>query len=577
MGAMKGAEYVQATRNRGSCAFPDGLITALPSAERQAVSRPDDPMKKELIIFGAVVVLCLGVTAFALMKPKAKPKTDTGYSSSYTSSDSLGSSSTSDFSSSTSSTSPGSLGASDSLSSTSSLYPPTTELNPNKPFDTTSTGVGTTSTSNPFPGSSTSSFPSGSTTSSFPGSSTTSTGSGLGSAGSTTSGTGLGSSSGFGPSTSLLDPVPAVSEAKTHTVKKGEILGDISRTYYGSSKHWRKIAEANNIKAEGLQEGMKLTIPALDVAPVSATDTGTADAGTYVVKKGDSYYKIAKKELGDASRYKELERLNGVAAEDLREGQKIKLPAKSSTSSDAGVVPGPEAAIGGRTHTVASGEYLSDISKKYYGSTKHWKEIVAANPGVTPERLKVGQKLVIPELAGKATTSAVGGADVVASADEWIVKKGDTFEVIAAKTLGDKNKWKKIQEVNPGVDSSNLKIGQKIKLPAGAIGNEPAAIPSPLAPSSSFPTTPSSTVPGPASTFPSSSTTPAPKPGLPGPATTDPWAPLPSATDTGTSTAPSTGTTTGTTGTSVPYSDPWKDFSTPAPSTTTGTGAGTTP
>ena len=84
--------------NRGSCSFPNGLITALPSAERQAVSRPDDPMKKEILIFGAVVVLCLGVTAFALMKPKPKPtKTDHSSSSSFASTDTPGSSSSTDF------------------------------------------------------------------------------------------------------------------------------------------------------------------------------------------------------------------------------------------------------------------------------------------------------------------------------------------------------------------------------------------------------------------------------------------------------------------------------------------------
>lgn len=565
--------------NRGSCAFPDGLITALPSAERQAVSRPDDHMKKEILIFGAVVVLCLGVTAFALMKPKAKPiKTDLSSSSSFASTDTPGSSSSTDFPSSSSSTSPGSLGTSDSFSSTSSLYPPTADLNPNKPFDATGTGVGhgpgvgSTPAGNPFPGSSSSS--------SFPNTSPSSTGTGLGSAGSTTSGTGLTSGSSLGPAKPLLDPVPTVGETKTHIVKKGEILGDISRKYYGSSKHWRKIADANNIKAEGLKEGMKLTIPPLDVAPVAATGTDTtgADAGTYVVKKGDSYYKIAKKELGDASRYKELEKLNGVAAEDLHEGQKIKLPAKSSTGHDVGTIPmpGPEAATGGRTHTVASGEYLSDISKKYYGSTKHWQEIVAANPGLTPEHLKVGQKLVIPELAGKST--AVGPTvDVAAATDEWIVKKGDTFEVIAAKTLGDKSKWKKIQEVNPGVDSGNLKIGQKIKLPAGAKGSEAVPIPKPIAPLNSFPA-PANTLPGPSNTFPSGAT-PAPKSALPGPAT-DPWAPLPSAPSTGTGSTTTGGTTgTGTNGASaaVPYSDPWKDFSTPTTGTTTGTGTGIKP
>jgi LysM repeat protein len=50
----------------------------------------------------------------------------------------------------------------------------------------------------------------------------------------------------------------------------------------------------------------------------------------------------------------------------------------------------------------------------------------------------------------------------VAGPDEYIVKAGDTFAKIARAhgcSIAD------IAAVNPGVDSSKLKVGQKIKLP----------------------------------------------------------------------------------------------------------------
>lgn len=556
-------------------------------------------MKKELLIFGAVVVLCLGVTAFALIKPKAKPtSTDTDDSSTSladagSSTTTTGSGSTDfNFSTGTSGTSgtgtPGSMGTSDGFSTGSSQYPPPADLNPNRPFDTT----GTQPAGNPFPGSTGTTG----TTSPFGTTGTTgSTGTAPGTFGTTgTSGTTspFGTTGTTGTTTSSFDPLPttttvdtASTETRTHVVKKGEILGDISRKYYGTSKHWRKIADANQVREDGLKEGMKLTIPPLP-ASTSTTSTSTAtdtaatgDAGTYVVKKGDSYYKIAKRELGDASRYKEIERLNGIPAEDLREGTKLKMPSKAGGLDATATTGGPELPAGSRTHVVAEGEYLSDISKKYYGSTKHWQLIVSANPGVTPERLKVGQKLVIPERAGSSSSATgTGSSDTAVSADEYVVKKGDTFEVIAGKTLGDKRKWKKIQDVNPGVDPSALKIGQKIKLPAGATGEAPA-IPAPSTelPGSTYPST-SPSFPSTPSTFPATSpTAPSTTPGsssIPAPTTTpsDPWSTMPAPVSTGTGTTGSTGAGTTTTTPSSTYSDPWKDFSTP----TTGTGGSST-
>lgn len=50
-----------------------------------------------------------------------------------------------------------------------------------------------------------------------------------------------------------------------------------------------------------------------------------------------------------------------------------------------------------RTHTVVSGDSLSDLAKAYYGSGNRWPELLAANAFVTePNRLFVGTVLTIP-------------------------------------------------------------------------------------------------------------------------------------------------------------------------------------
>ncbi len=51
---------------------------------------------------------------------------------------------------------------------------------------------------------------------------------------------------------------------------------------------------------------------------------------------------------------------------------------------------------GESTHTIAKGDTLWSLAERYLGSGKRWKEIVAANPGLDPQKLHVGQTIVIP-------------------------------------------------------------------------------------------------------------------------------------------------------------------------------------
>lgn len=66
--------------------------------------------------------------------------------------------------------------------------------------------------------------------------------------------------------------------------------------------------------------------------------------------------------------------------------------------------------------------------------------------------------------ASKAKAPAAGGKSgpVTAGPGEYVIKSGDTFSKIAA---AQGVKAADIAAVNPGVDSSKLKVGQKIKLP----------------------------------------------------------------------------------------------------------------
>ena len=55
------------------------------------------------------------------------------------------------------------------------------------------------------------------------------------------------------------------SEFQTYTVKKGDTLWKISRQFYGSGKHWRKVFQANQdviSTPDKIKSGIEIKIPA---------------------------------------------------------------------------------------------------------------------------------------------------------------------------------------------------------------------------------------------------------------------------------------------------------------------------
>jgi LysM repeat protein len=129
-------------------------------------------------------------------------------------------------------------------------------------------------------------------------------------------------------------------------------------------------------------------------------DPGAAAITTYKIKKGDTLAKIANahgitmKALNDAN--------PGLDAKKLQIGKELKLPAaKKTTVADAGTAAGG-AAVEGTTYTVAKGDTLTGIARKF-GVTV--PEIRKAN-GLKTDSIAVGKKLKIPTSAKPATTAA---------------------------------------------------------------------------------------------------------------------------------------------------------------------------
>jgi LysM repeat protein len=134
----------------------------------------------------------------------------------------------------------------------------------------------------------------------------------------------------------------------------------------------------------------------------------------------------------------------------------------------------PPVVPAGTEYTVVKGDILETIAKKN-GVTL--KALEAANPGVVPTKLKIGQKLAIP--AGSSGASSAGESTGAGAGGEvYVVKSGDTLGKIA-KQFG--TTYKAIETEN-NLSTTRIKVGQKLKIPAKAapaVTEPPPVVPAP--------------------------------------------------------------------------------------------------
>lgn len=118
-------------------------------------------------------------------------------------------------------------------------------------------------------------------------------------------------------------------------------------------------------------------------------------------------------------------------------------------------------------YKVKSGDTLSGIAQRYGASISIIRD---ANPGLNPDKIKIGQTIIIPFIGsgkanagGSAASSASSSASGSSFTGTYIVKKGDTLWDISLlyniqpETLARENALSL---------TSVLKIGQKLRVPA---------------------------------------------------------------------------------------------------------------
>ena len=157
------------------------------------------------------------------------------------------------------------------------------------------------------------------------------------------------------------------------------------------------------------------------------------------------------------------------------------VPAKAPVVvKPVSAAPAPAAAV----HVVQKGESLSGISKRY---NVKMGAIVAANPGLKPNFIRIGQKLSIPAVAGvpaaapaKVMQAAAPAPAPVAASTVAPVKTKPAFKAYEGPTkeyvvrngasLG-KIAWENgitiraLKALN-GLQKDNVRVGQKLQVPA---------------------------------------------------------------------------------------------------------------
>lgn len=122
-------------------------------------------------------------------------------------------------------------------------------------------------------------------------------------------------------------------------------------------------------------------------------------------------------------------------------------------------------------HVVADGESFDSIARKQLGDVRFVALLQDLNPTVEPKRMKVGMEIVLPTAAEREAQRQQWAARTPASpttvgAREHRIEKGDTLAGLAKRYLGKESRVDEIQDLNPTVDPTRLRIGQVIRLPA---------------------------------------------------------------------------------------------------------------
>ncbi len=177
----------------------------------------------------------------------------------------------------------------------------------------------------------------------------------------------------------------------------------------------------------------------------------------YRVRKGDSWWRISRR---SGVPIRVLKRVNGLRRNLLRPGQRLMIPGKGDRIITASALSNVQVLAKKRAnYTVRKGDTIWELAKRFGTSSR---TILRANGLRSGRRLRIGQKLYIPDASKTSTHLARNNADrEFRQLVRYHVRKGDNLWVIARKfgvTTRELYAWNNLNK------RSILRPGDRIKV-----------------------------------------------------------------------------------------------------------------
>jgi LysM repeat protein len=174
--------------------------------------------------------------------------------------------------------------------------------------------------------------------------------------------------------------LPPCPEGNYYTIRAGDTLFSITQKFNISIDD---LLEANLglIEPDNLRVGQIICIP-LAVPP----RTCPPNTVTYIIQRGDTFYSISQR--FDTTVEALIKANPEVSPDTLLIGQQICIP--------RGAIPSPEACPPGTfTYRIQSGDTFYSLARRYRTTVQAIQQV---NPGVNPNALRIGQVICIPRV-----------------------------------------------------------------------------------------------------------------------------------------------------------------------------------
>ncbi|MDR1528307.1 MAG: LysM peptidoglycan-binding domain-containing protein [Puniceicoccales bacterium] len=264
---------------------------------------------------------------------------------------------------------------------------------------------------------------------------------------------------------------------EVYVVQKGDTIYGIARKV--------KMSPATLMAVNGLGKDSKLAVgQRLKIEGGKSewpSPVTTAKTTVYTVQAGDSLSKIAH---AYGVTVKSLKAVNNLSSDKLIIGQKLTIPESMAKDFNANNSAGTQRVLDDDgKYTVKPGDNLTLIAKHFGIKQTALQE---ANNMDNPNKLRVGQKLVIPTktaVTSDKTSSVKARKDNAlvlspqhapkaskTSGDLYVIKSGDTIDKIARDLEVEKADLIKLNNLG---NNSSLQEGKKLLIPQKKVVTEP--------------------------------------------------------------------------------------------------------